>query len=295
MSNSIQAYERLDDALIREVRALEVDCREQDGEREPMYLDVSLNFDSGMKSFFLLYDGGRLASVLVIFAPTHEQAEISALTRPESRRKGYFASLFQAAEAELVRRGVPEVLLVCDRRSDDGFEAVSALGARLEHTEYTLGFEGGRPAARETARLALRRCVPEDETALAGLSHAIFGDSEDEARARAHRDITAADREQYLAVIDGAAAGMVAVGHHDTGSSVYGLGLLAEHRGKGLGRELLGQVLTGLLDRGITDITIEVDSHNEGPHALYRSLGFADRSVIDYYRYPLAESKEPRP
>lgn len=294
MSNRIQAYERLDDALIREVRALEADCREQDGEREPLYLDVSLNFDSTVKSFFFLYEDEKPASVLVIFAPTRAQAEISALTRPEFRRKGCFTLLIEEASEELVRFGVPEALLVCDRRSDDGFEAVSAVGARLEHTEYTLGFAGGRPAARETARVALRRCVPEDETVLAGLSHAIFGDPEEEARARARRDIAAADREQYLVMVGEAPAGMVAVGHHDLGSSVYGLGLLAEHREKGLGRELLEQVLTGLLDRGITAITIEVDSENAGPHALYRSVGFADRSVIDYYRYPLAGSKEPR-
>lgn len=294
MSDCMKAYERLDDTLTREIRALEADCRERDGAGEPLYLDVSLNFDGGMKSFFLSYEGEKLTGVLVIFAPTHAQAEISALVRPEFRRKGCFAALFQKAAEELVRCGVPEVLLVCDRNSDDGFETVSAMGARLEHTEYTLGFEGVRPVMPDTPRVALRRCRPEDAETLAGMSMKIFGDGESEAKERAQRDIVAAGREQYLATVEGAAAGMIAVGRNGGEYSVYGVGLLPEYRGRGLGREMLETVLVLLAARGDTDITIEVDSENEGPHALYRSVGFVERSIIDYYRYPLAGRKEPR-
>ena len=56
--------------------------------------------------------------------------------------------------------------------------------------------------------------------------------------------------------------------------SIQNLGIVPEHRGHGLGSELLTQSLAGFYSQGIKFVTLEVTSHNVGAIRLYRRLGF---------------------
>ena len=125
-----------DETQSAEIRKLERICKKHDGLQASLNLDASLNFDKEMKSFLLLYDGDNLVSVMAIFAPTPNEAELSALTLPQARQKGYFNRLYFRAVDEIKKHGIKEILFVCDRCSDSGFETVSAHGAKLDHTEY---------------------------------------------------------------------------------------------------------------------------------------------------------------
>jgi len=68
---------------------------------------------------------------------------------------------------------------------------------------------------------------------------------------------------------------------------IYMLGVLPEHRGRGLGRRALTAGLTYLESRGIETVDLTVDSENVEACALYESAGFKIRSTTDWYEKKL--------
>ncbi len=58
------------------------------------------------------------------------------------------------------------------------------------------------------------------------------------------------------------------------------LGVLADFRGRGIGRALMAAAEAFALDEGARWLRIAVLAENEGAWRLYRSRGFADRQVV---------------
>ncbi len=56
--------------------------------------------------------------------------------------------------------------------------------------------------------------------------------------------------------------------------SVQNIGIVPNHRSRGLGRCLLNQSLLGFAKVGIKFVTLEVTSHNTGALRLYEKMGF---------------------
>ena len=65
-------------------------------------------------------------------------------------------------------------------------------------------------------------------------------------------------------------------------ASVQNIGVLAEHRGRGIGTALIQASLLGLQQVGITQVGLEVTAENQGAVRLYRQLGF--RTVRTLYK-----------
>jgi mycothiol synthase len=68
---------------------------------------------------------------------------------------------------------------------------------------------------------------------------------------------------------------------------IYVLGVHPDAAGAGLGRALMLAGLARLRDRGCTAVELYVEAESTAPVRLYRSLGFADRTVdVQYHRWP---------
>jgi len=79
---------------------------------------------------------------------------------------------------------------------------------------------------------------------------------------------------------------VVAVGglHRGPQTTLFALAVDPDHQGQGWGRALV----LALLDvgaPGTEEFLIEVDSTNGRAERLYRSVGFVDQTVTDYYQY----------
>jgi ribosomal protein S18 acetylase RimI-like enzyme len=57
-------------------------------------------------------------------------------------------------------------------------------------------------------------------------------------------------------------------------SGVLGIGVLAQHRGRGIGTALIRETLGKARTRGLTRIELTVREHNDGAIALYKRFGF---------------------
>ena len=91
------------------------------------------------------------------------------------------------------------------------------------------------------------------------------------------------DRSGFYIALDpkGEPAGVVAsyLKSDDTGD-LRGLGVLPEHRGKGLGRALAAMSVNFFAERGVKKVTLGVDSINEQALAIYSSLGFREEYTV---------------
>jgi GNAT superfamily N-acetyltransferase len=65
-------------------------------------------------------------------------------------------------------------------------------------------------------------------------------------------------------------------------ANVQNIGVLPEHRGRGLGTALIQTSMLGLQQVGITQVGLEVTAENHGAVKLYRQLGF--RTVRTLYK-----------
>jgi mycothiol synthase len=68
---------------------------------------------------------------------------------------------------------------------------------------------------------------------------------------------------------------------------IHMLGVDPDHRGKGIGRELMMVGLARLRNRGLRVAELTVDSENKAAYALYRSLGFEIQARTLWYEKPI--------
>jgi ribosomal protein S18 acetylase RimI-like enzyme len=61
------------------------------------------------------------------------------------------------------------------------------------------------------------------------------------------------------------------------------LGVDPDHRGRGIGKEVILAGLSYLKSKGLETVELTVDSENEAAHALYRFAGFQIRTRSLWY------------
>ena len=88
---------------------------------------------------------------------------------------------------------------------------------------------------------------------------------------------------QFVALVDGRVVGWCNIS--SLGRPVYahggvlGMGIVAEHRGRGIGEALMRAALDQARANGLTRVELTVREDNERAIALYRRLGFVDEGV----------------
>jgi Acetyltransferases len=287
----IKEYVVLEEKALNEVLKLERICNEYDNLLGSMFLDPSLNFNQKIKTVFLLYEHHQLISMLSMFIPTKLEAEITGYTSPQYRGKGYFKALLAKAVEELRKFHIPELLFVCERQSNIGKKVIKALQAKYEHTEYFMrldlaGSESGHVSALRD-RLVLRQARADDLEKVIETSIKTFDEPYEDAKSRIENCFKSGTKEQYLAVLNGERVGLGSTNQEDEVGSIYGFGIVPEHRGKGYGEELLHLIVNRLRQGGKTEITLDVNSENEQALNLYHKFGFEIEVGYEYYRKSL--------
>jgi ribosomal protein S18 acetylase RimI-like enzyme len=285
----IKKLSKLDEEILKEIREVESICKEHDKLNGGIFLDTSLNFNSEIKSILLLYENNKLVSLISMFIPTSEEAEITAFTLPEYRQKGYFRRLLDEAEREITKYNIPDLIFVCEPQSNDGIGAIRKLKAEFDFTEYFLRYKGSLNdmEVRQRPEVKLHKPEKKDLEALISLSQEIFNDNYDDAKSIVSKSFEAENRTQYVAVLDEKFIGMGSVGIENDEASIFGLGVAPQYQGKGFGREILSLIVAAIKSRGIENITIEVDSTNKNAFNLYKKFGFEVETSFDYYRKEL--------
>jgi len=280
----IKELKNYNDNVVNEVHHLEQICKKHDNLKGSIFVDTTMNFDQGMNSVFLMYNGKQLISMLTMFVPTQHEAEITALTLPSQRGKGYFQELLFKAVEELIKYEIPEVLFVVESQSITGKHVISHLAAQYDYTEYCMRLDHRNYVPLALNRLKYIKPSEEDLKRLIDTSMRIFDDSYEDAQGIIMNIFQSVTRDQYLGILNDEIIGIGSSSRDGQEVSIFGFGIVPEFRSKGYGHDLLHLIIEQLRQRGIREIVIEVDSTNKHAFNLYQKCGFQVETAYEYYR-----------
>jgi len=270
--------------VVNEVHDLEEICKKQDNLKGSIFVDTTMNFNQDMNSIFLMYEGSQLISLLTMFVPTQNEAEITALTLPSYRGKGYFNKLLLEAVKELIKYEIPEVLFVLESQSITGKRVITHFGAQYDFTEYSMRLNYRRYVPLSSNRLTYLNPSEEDLKRLINTSMKIFEDSYEDAQGMILNIFQSVTRDQYLGILNDEIIGMGSSSRDGDEVSIFGFGIIPKFRSKGYGHDLLHLIVEHLIQSGIREIVIEVDSNNTHAFNLYQAFGFQIETAFEYHR-----------
>lgn len=282
----INEFSKVSEEAIKEIRQLETICKKHDKLTGDIFLDSSLNFNPNIKSLFLLYEDNKLLSLLIMFIPSQDEAEISSFTLPEYRRKGYFKELLAKASYELKKYEVSDILFVCEPQSLDGKAVIKKLEVNYDFTEYSLKYNQLNVTYpnQYLNKIELYKPNLQDSKILIDISQQIFNDSYENAETMVNKTFESSFRQQYLAILDKEFIGMGGVSFEQDGAYIFGFGIIPKYQGKGFGKDMLKLMLKDLINQNLEKIMIDVNSENEKAFNLYIKYGFEVGTAFEYFR-----------
>lgn len=261
---------------------------------------------------FMYYDGQQLIGYIGIcsFGGLGASIEVNGMVHPEYRRQGVFKTLSELVTAEWRRRNSGSMLLLSDRKSNSGQKFIEGTGAEYKHTEYEMYLKEGnsQPLQRQLCGITFRKATNTDAREIA-LQNAIYfsdifensqntpKDSEPEGTSTKplipNEGMILPEEEEkrgmtiYLAEKDQQIIGKVHLQLSSGIGGIYGLGVLPEHRGEGLGRAILMLAIEKLKEANASKVMLQVEAENANALNLYKSCGFIETSTMDYFEIKL--------
>lgn len=285
--------ELLDKDHFEIIRALEILCCEQD--RSSLKLELDYKLSAGVKgekanapiNEFMYFDGKDLVGYIGICSFGGSTPEINGMVHPAYRRRGIFTALYSQVLEELRKREAEKSLLLCDRNSTAGQLFIKTTGAVLEHTEYEMVLNQERQMIvndHNVIEVSLRKASNADADEVARQNAIYFGSDYEE-----HQTILPEEEERrgmivYIAEKENQVVGKVHLQMLSGEGAIFGLGVLPEYRSRGLGRQILSRAVETFKQQHVKSIMLQVEAKNANALNLYKSCGFEERSVMDYFQ-----------
>ena len=285
------------------------DLQEQCTRYDPIALKLELDYklavaqestgNTGIQGSneFLYFMGEQLIGYIGIcsFGGQGAPFEVTGMVHPDYRRQGIFTQLYELVLAECNRRNSGEVLFLCDKASGSGQAFLKKIDAAYKYSEFEMYLRGDHPKPTENqlCGVIFRKAVNEDAYEIARQNAIYFGEEVPEVLpddVENASGILLPEQEEkrgmtiYLAEKDGRTIGKV---HLQIDSAavggIYGLGILPEFRGNGYGRAMLLRAIEKLKETQVKEIMLQVAAENAAALNLYKSCGFMETSVMDYF------------
>lgn len=186
------------------------------------------------------------------------------------------------------------VLLLCDKKSDSGHEFLNSFGALYKYSEFEMYLrDEHKGIAKELLHeIILRKASNEDAGEVARQNAIYSSDRAEQEDKDAPAEILLLPEEEekrgmtiYLAESEEEIIGKVHLQVSSGIGGIYGLGVLPEYRGKGYGRAILLKAVEKLKAVKAEQIMLQVAAENEKALSLYKSCGFEETSVMDYFEW----------
>jgi ribosomal protein S18 acetylase RimI-like enzyme len=216
------------------------------------------------------------------------------MVHPDCRGQGVFRALHNLAVSEWRRRGVKAALLLSDGRSASGQAFVKATGAAYHHAEYEMYLRNEAAfAAWPEGSIAFRKALNADAGEVARQNAIYFGEELGEQDGERETLLPEVEEQRgvttYLAEAGGAVVGKTHLQLINGLGGIFGLGVLPEWRGKGLGREILLESVRRLRAAGAREVMLQVATENKNALRLYESCGFETTSTMEYFELALTD------
>lgn len=267
---------------------------------------------SGIKNVneFMYFEGQQIIGYIGIcsFGGTGSPIEVNGMVQPDYRRQGVFKTLIELVIAEWKKRNSGSMLLLSDRKSNSGQKFIKRTGAQYKHSEYEMYLKEDNlePLQRQLCGITFRKATNADAGEIARQNTIYFSDefrdfkntsnanepgivSAEAETIIPNEDIVLPEEEEkrgmtmYLVEKDQQIIGKVHIQLTSRIGGIYGLGVLPEHRGKGIGRAILMMAIEKLKEMNASEVMLQVATENANALNLYKSCGFVETSIMDYY------------
>ena len=286
------------------IHMLEIQCAQNDQVTLKLELDYKLSdaknrtADTVISDIneFMYFNGEDLIGYIGIcsFGGITQPLEITGMVHPKYRRQGIFSKLMELVIEECKRRDAEGILALCDKKSISGHGFLKKISAVYKFSEFEMYLNYKSYETVEKQRpsgITFRKAVNADASEIARQNMIYFGDdSEEENEDSEDSSILLPEEEEkrgmtiYIAEKEEKAIGKVNLQMSDSGTGgIYGLGVLPEFRGKGFGRAILTFGVEKLKDAKATEVMLQVAAENGTALNLYKSCGFQETSVMDYF------------
>jgi len=288
------------------INELQKQCSDYDQINLKLELDYKLaeaqnknnNIDNRNINEFMYFDKKQLIGYIGIccFGGTDAAFEITGMVNPRYRRQGIFSKLHALATSECKRRNAGSILLLCDKKSVSGQNFLKTAGAAYKYSEFEMFLrnEPNEIKREEISGFRLRKATPADVWEVTRQNAIYFGDLHDEEnndieeeRFRLMEDEEKPAMSIYLAEMNELIIGKVHLQIINSIGGIYGLGVLPENRNKGFGRAILMKAINMLKEANVEEIMLQVATGNAAALGLYKSCGFQEVSIMDYYEYTM--------
>ena len=298
----IKLKSKLDQEDCELIRALQTQCYSHDQIALKLELDYKLadafiSTDAAPLqniNEFMCFDGARLIGYMGIcsFGGSQAPFEITGMVHPEYRRMGVFSKLHELAVAECKRRNAVNILVLCDRKAAAGQDFIKKIGACYEHSEFEMYLRSDAEFSADSLQgIAFKKATNADAHELARQNAIYFGDHENKDNEDTPFEPTLLPEEEekhgviiYFAEKDEQIVGKVHLQQTNGLGGIFGLGVLPENRGKGLGRAILLKSIEKLRETGAKEIMLQVVTENAAALNLYKSCDFEQTSAMDYFK-----------
>lgn len=276
----------LDEKTYKEIKTLEELCINRDNISLKLELDYKISIRKSEEGSckiineFLYYAGDLLVGYLGIGCFNGCEAEINGMVHPDWRRKGIFSKLYELAKDECTRRNFNKILLLCDDKAKEAKALMEKLQTQYSFSEYKMMLvESNKNIYKES--ISLRKAKNSDAEEIARLNCVLFGDP--------NIQISYPEEEEkennitYIIELQSKVIGKIRVEGDGDLAYIYGFGLFPEYRGNGYGRAALAETLKLINENNIRDVYLDVAVNNTRALNLYKSCGFEEQAVMNYY------------
>lgn len=290
MNFKFESISQADKHLESEIRGLECLCNTEDETHYSLFLENAYNADRTIDYIYLLRKGDQLISVLVLFFPDISDIEVYGFTHPDYRKRGLFSRLIEATHTQLKPTGTYSHLFVCDPSCLSGRAFLRHIGTELEETEYMMelsrtDFDSYLNKGDHIGEsLALREASLDDVQSISAIASIMYEEEQTNSGETIKQTILSEKREQLLGFLGDELIGICTIGQEEGSMMINGLAIDRSYQGRGLGRDLLNQVLSYTFEKYGQGIKLEVSSINDRAYKLYKSVGFQQRESYGYYR-----------
>jgi ribosomal protein S18 acetylase RimI-like enzyme len=255
------------------------------------FLSNELNCNKEIPCFFLAYENQTLISFLTCFIPSPVEAEVNGFTHPHYRHRGLFSSLLALSSKTLKPFGYDRFILQVEPKSKEGMDYVTNHCPDIERTEYRLSMttQGWEHTVKtEPKGITLERVTTENLPIYARISATVFNESLEQSTAYITTIVHNEEREASICYYEGTPIGVFNVHYEEKDFAIlYGIGIIPQYRGKGLGKNLVSLALASVFEK-VKTVYLDVDSENPKAYALYLSLGFSISFQVNYHTLLLA-------
>lgn len=285
---SIKLKEYIEKNDYEDINALKEICTKIDNISLKLEIDFKINKPKKKKknieniNEFMFYDDDILIGYIGICNFGGHTLELSGMVHPDYRRNGVFTKIFSLVKDELNKRNTKNIFLLSDSNSIAGINFIKKVSNIYDHSEYEMFIKKDFVQEKVLSHVELRNATINDAKEISWQNSIYFG-------IEYNGEVFSMPEEGeesfiYLAVVNNIIVGKVHLEINKGIGGVYGLGVLPEYRSKGCGRQILIMAIEKLKEKNSNKIMLQVEIKNKNALNLYKSCGFEETSIMDYYR-----------